>query len=216
MSFRRIAIGAVAAMALPALLMPATSRPFHGFMLIARAVAPHGVVHGLARLDAVDVKERLIVAPVGGAPMQARAYVPAAGRPRQTVLLVSGVHPAGINEPRLIHLARVLAESNVLVVTPDIPELSRFDITTRVTDRIEAAAVWLALESGFAPGGRIGLMGVSFSGGLAVVAASRRRARRCPTCPSSCYTGGTTPSSRPLNQNAWPTAFEAIRRSVCC
>ena len=174
MSFRRVAIGAVAAIALLVLLMPATRRTFHGFMLVARAVAPHGVVHALARLDAVDVKERLLVVPVGGAPMRARAYVPAAqGRPRQTVLLVSGLHPAGIDEPRLIHLSRTLAESNVLVVTPDIPELSRFDITTRVTDRIEAAAVWLAVESGFAPDGRIGLMGVSFSGGLAVVAAGR-------------------------------------------
>jgi len=174
MSFRRVAIGTVVAIAFLVPVLPATWRTFHGFMLVARAVAPHDVVRALARLDAVDVKERLLVAPVGGASMLARAYVPAAqGRPRQTVLLVSGLHPAGIDEPRLIHLSRTLAESNVLVVTPDIPELSRFDITTHVTDRIEAAAVWLALESGFAPDGRIGLMGVSFSGGLAVVAAGR-------------------------------------------
>ena len=42
-----------------------------------------------------------------------------------------------------------------------------------VTDRIEQAAVWLAAESELAPTGRIGLMGISFSGGLAVVAAGR-------------------------------------------
>lgn len=59
MSFRRVTIGAVAAIALLAFLMPATWRTFHGFMLVARAVSPHGVVHALARLDAVDVKERL-------------------------------------------------------------------------------------------------------------------------------------------------------------
>jgi dienelactone hydrolase len=170
---RRVAIGVVAAIVL-LVLLPATWRTFHGFMLVARAVPPHAVVHAIARLDAVDVMERLLVAPVGGTPMRARAYVPATkGRPRHAVLLVSGLHPAGINEPRLIHLSRTLAESNVLVVTPDIPELSRFDITPRVTDRIEAAAVWLALESGFAPDRRIGLMGVSFSGGLAIVAAGR-------------------------------------------
>ena len=105
-------------------------------------------------------------------------------RPRQTVLLVSGLHPAGIDEPRLTHLARTLAESNVLVVTPDFAELSRFDITPRVTDRIEAAAVWLALESGFAPDGRIGLIGVSFRGGLAKITSApaatlqTRRGRR--------------------------------------
>ena len=38
---------------------------------------------------------------------------------------------------------------------------------------IEDAAVWLSAKSGFAPGGRIGLMGISFAGGLSIVAASR-------------------------------------------
>ena len=95
------------------------------------------------------------------------------GTARQTVLLVSGLHPAGIAEPRPTALARRLAEANVTVVTPEIPELSRFEVTPIVTDRIEEAAVWLATESGLAPTGRIGLMGVSFSGGLAIVAAGR-------------------------------------------
>jgi dienelactone hydrolase len=95
------------------------------------------------------------------------------GTARQTVMLVSGLHPAGIDEPRLVALARNLAETNVTVVTPDIPELSRFEITPILTDRIEQAAAWLAAERSLAPAGRIGLMGVSFSGGLAVVAAGR-------------------------------------------
>lgn len=173
MSFRRAGLAGATAIALVTLLTPPTWRTFDGFMLLARAVAPQGL-QALASVDAVDVEQRLLMVPVGGALMRARAYLPAAhGRPRHTVLLVSGLHPAGIDEPRLIHLSRTLAASNVLVVTPDIPELSRFDITPLVTDRIEAAAVWLALESGFAPDRRIGLMGVSFSGGLAVVAAGR-------------------------------------------
>jgi len=171
-SVRRVAIGAVTAITLLVLVTPATWRTFDGLMLVARGVASHGAVHALARVEAGAVHERLLVVPVGGTLMRARAYVPAT-RPRQTVLLVSGLHPAGIDEARLTHLARTLAESNVLVVTPDIPELSRFDITTHLTDRIEAAAVWLARESGFAADGRIGLLGVSFSGGLAVVAAGR-------------------------------------------
>src|SRR5262245_14265625 len=103
-------------------------------MLLARAVAPQGA-HVLASVDAVDVEQRLLMVPVGGALMRLRAYLPTAkGGPRHTVLLVSGLHPAGIDEPRLIHLSRTLAASNILVVTPDIPELSRFDITPRVTD----------------------------------------------------------------------------------
>jgi hypothetical protein len=59
------------------------------------------------------------------------------------------------------------------VVTPEISELSRFEITPDVTDRIEQAAVWLAVDFGLAPTGRIGLTGISFSGGLAIVAAGR-------------------------------------------
>jgi dienelactone hydrolase len=62
---------------------------------------------------------------------------------------------------------------NVLVVTPEIAEISRYEITAAATDRIEQAALWLATRSGLAAEGRIGLVGVSFSGGLAVVAAGR-------------------------------------------
>jgi hypothetical protein len=46
--------------------------------------------------------------------------------------------------------SRRLAEADVIVVTPEIPELSRFEITPNLTDRIEQAAGWLAVESGLA------------------------------------------------------------------
>jgi len=70
-------------------------------------------------------------------------------------------------------LSRELAKSKVTVVTPEIPELLRFEITPALTDHIEQAALWLATSADLAPTGRIGLMGISFSGGLAVVAAGR-------------------------------------------
>ena len=38
---------------------------------------------------------------------------------------------------------------------------------------IEDAALWLSASSGCAPDGRIGIMGISFAGGLSIVAASR-------------------------------------------
>ena len=144
----------------------------HGFTLVVRAADLHGVVRRLADLNTVPVRERLVSVPLRDTSIRARVYAPL-GTPRQTVLLVSGLHPAGIDEPRLVALARRLAEANVTVVTPEIPELSRFEITPILTDRIEEAAAWLATESGLAPAGRIGLMGISFSGGLVVVAAGR-------------------------------------------
>jgi dienelactone hydrolase len=147
-------------------------RDVHGWSLVFRAANRQGVLRQIADLDTVAVHERLLAIPVRLASIRARVYAPL-GAANQTVLLVSGLHPAGIDEPRLVDLARKLAEANVIVVTPEIPELSRFEITPLLTDRIEDAAVWLGSASGLAPAGRIGLMGISFSGGLAVVAAGR-------------------------------------------
>jgi pimeloyl-ACP methyl ester carboxylesterase len=42
-----------------------------------------------------------------------------------------------------------------------------------VTDVIEDAVGWATAETGLAPDGRVGVLGVSFSGGLAIVAAGR-------------------------------------------
>jgi dienelactone hydrolase len=159
--------------ALLAVLLCVTGRRYvHGLALVVRAADLQGPIRRVADLDTVRIAERIVHARVRDASMRARIYEPVAAA-SQTLLLVSGLHPAGIDEPRLIALSRRLAESNVTVVTPDIPELSRFEITAALTDRIENAASWLATESRLVPNGRIGLMGVSFSGGLAVVAAGR-------------------------------------------
>jgi dienelactone hydrolase len=155
------------------LLLGITARRYvHGFALVVRAADLHGPVRRVADLDAERISQRIVRVWLNDTSIRARVYAPV-GTARQTVLLVSGLHPAGIDEPRLVALARRLAEANVTVVTPEIPELSRFEITPNLTDRIEQAAVWLAVESGLASNGRIGLMGISFSGGLGVVAAGR-------------------------------------------
>ncbi len=160
------------AAAVAAALAFAAQRDVHGWSLVMRAGNQQGLLRRLADLDTVRVDDRVIEIPVRGAIIRARVYKPRS-TPRQTVLVVSGLHPAGFDETRLTDLARKLAEANVVVVTPEIPELSHFEITPLLTDRIEDAAVWLANEHSLAPAGRIGLMGISFSGGLAVVAAGR-------------------------------------------
>ncbi|MDO8794879.1 MAG: hypothetical protein Q7J25_09690 [Vicinamibacterales bacterium] len=163
----------VAGSAIALVLFGVAARPYVlGLSLVVRAANLHGLARRAADLYTVAETERLVRVPVAHTSIRARVYAPSRTS-RQTVLLVSGVHPAGIDEPRLMALARELARTNVTVVTPEIPELGQFDITPALTDRIEEAAVWLAAESGMAPTGRIGLMGVSFSGGLSVVAAGR-------------------------------------------
>jgi dienelactone hydrolase len=158
------------------------ARPFaRGLFFVVRAADVQGAMRDLADATVRRPTERPIeIAAATAGTMPGRLYSPA-GRPRRMVLLVSGFHPAGIDEPRLVALARELAASGVAVVTPDVPELSRFEIAPAITDRIEAAAVWLSNEASkpddVVGDGRIGLLGMSFSGGFAVVAAGRASLR---------------------------------------
>ncbi len=167
----RAAVAAITVLAL-LLLGPWAYRYAHGLSLVVRGANVHGLIRRLADLDTVPHVERLVRIPLGRESGIARVYTPT-GTSGHTVLLVSGLHAAGIDEPRLMALARELAKTNVTVVTPEIAELSRFEITPTLTDRIEQAALWLATNSELSPTGRIGLMGISFSGGLSIVAAGR-------------------------------------------
>jgi len=161
-------VAGVAALMLVAALASDDAR---GLSLVMRGAGVQGVARSLADLDTVSHVERLIRIPIDGG-IRGRVYAPTQGS-KQTVLVVSGLHPAGIDEPRLMALSRELARSNVTVVTPEISGLSRYAITATLTDSIEQAALWLATDPELSPRGRIGLIGISFSGGLSIVAAGR-------------------------------------------
>jgi dienelactone hydrolase len=149
------------------------ARPFvHGLSFVIRAADMPGRIRHAADLDTRPIEERDIAIPTARGSMRGRMYAPT-GSYRRTSLLVSGPHPSGIAEPRLVRLARQLSASGVAVVTPDIPELSQFEITPAITDAIEQGAGWLATQSGMASDHRVGMMGISFAGGLSIVAAGR-------------------------------------------
>lgn len=101
----------------------------------------------------------------------ARLYRPA--RFSRTVLLAPGVHMDGIDETRLVGMAEDLAATGYGVVTVAPPDLRQFRITPENTDVLEDAARWIATRPDLAPDGKLGLVGISFSGGLSIVAAGR-------------------------------------------
>lgn len=104
----------------------------------------------------------------------ARLYLPAQVRTRP-LMLSGGVHALGIEEPRLIAFAEELARTGTPVITPALPDLAEYLVTPRLTDDIEdaARAVLEAPEVPHAADRRIGLLGISFAGGLSVIAAGR-------------------------------------------
>src|SRR5262245_48926347 len=101
-----------------------------------------------------------------------RFYVPE-GNPSRTILLIPGIHSMGIDEPRLTALAHDLAGSGMRVMTMALPDLQRYQITPQSTDVIEDTVSWMVQQPGLAPDGRVGIVGISFAGGLSVVAAGR-------------------------------------------
>jgi dienelactone hydrolase len=108
-------------------------------------------------------------------PVPLRLYAPP--RFSRTVLLVPGVHMDGIDETRLVGMAEDLAASGFAVLTVAPPDLRRFQITPANTDVIEDAARWAAANPRLAPDGKVGMVGISFSGGLSIVAAGRAALR---------------------------------------
>lgn len=160
--------------------------PARGYLrsasLVARAAGMHeGLPGHIASWDVSAFERRDLEVPSRHGPLRARLYLPmpqgAGSRgPRRLVILTSGVHKDGIDEARLVGLARDLAQGGVAVLTPELPDLLEYRITPRLADLIEDATRWATDDRTLAAwrtDGRVGLLGISFSGGLALVAAGR-------------------------------------------
>jgi dienelactone hydrolase len=165
---------AAAAIVLAALL--AVSTPFlrsytRSAALIVRMAGLQGPVPDALAWETEAVAAYDTSVPSRYGRLRARLYVP--DHVRRAIVLVAGVNALGIDEPRLYGLAQELANVGYAVLTPELPDLQRYDITTRTTDMIEDAAVWLSGQPRLARDHRVGLVGVSFAGGLSIVAAGR-------------------------------------------
>lgn len=120
-----------------------------------------------ARVTFVD-----ITIPTRDGPVPARVHRPANAVVR-TLVVFPGVHAGGVDEPRLTALSSRLAGTGAVVVSVPIPDLRQYRVTPRATDTIEDATSWVVSQRDLTPSGHVGLIGVSFAGGLALVAAGR-------------------------------------------
>lgn len=143
-----------------------------GATFVIQAAGMQGPVRTVAEWQTDAVAEAPAQIPWRGGILNGRVYM-ATDPDDPPVLLVPGVHAGGIDEPRLVQFARDIASMGRIVVTAELPDLKAYRITTRTTDMIEDAGLWLSSGSGYAPEGRIGMMGISFAGGLSLVAGAR-------------------------------------------
>ena len=146
----------------------------HGASFVVIASGMQGPARRVATWHTTGVTALDIMAvPWRGGTLRARPYHPAHVTGRG-ILLVPGVHAAGIDEPRLVGFARDIASMGHPVLTVELPDLMRYEITTRTTDMIEDAAAWMTGRAEYAgDDGKVGMLGISFGGGLSVVAAGR-------------------------------------------
>ncbi len=105
-------------------------------------------------------------------PIDARLYEPSPPG-RHTAVVFPGVHGGGVDEPRLALFCGRLASTGLTVICAPLPGLREYRITGQSTDMIEDVTAWAAGNRRLTPEGRVGLVGVSFAGGLALVAAGR-------------------------------------------
>lgn len=141
--------------------------------LIVRAANLGGRAETVANAAAyaVTVHPRHMV-PTRYGDVAAQLYTPDDDTDR-AVLLVPGIHSMGIDEPRLTALAADLAATGVTVMAMALPDLQRYQITARSSEIIEDSVTWMSARPDLAPDGRVGIIGISFAGGLSIVAAGR-------------------------------------------
>lgn len=161
---------------LPVLLLTLTAAATHEYIraaaFLVKAGGFHGTVASAAALATGEFDERALMVPWRGGALRGRLYTPR-GASDRAILLTPGVHASGVDEPRLVQFGKDLASVRHTVLTVELTDLTKYQITPRTTDMIEDAALWLSRQKELAPDGRVGLMGISFAGGLSIVAAAR-------------------------------------------
>jgi pimeloyl-ACP methyl ester carboxylesterase len=104
-----------------------------------------------------------------GGTAKARVYVPVEVDRPPALVILHGVHHLGIEEPRLKNFARAMASHGYMILTPELPGIDNYHVSAASLPVIGEAARELTRWSGAQ---KVGVLGLSFSGGLALLAAS--------------------------------------------
>jgi dienelactone hydrolase len=155
--------------------LPFVQRTALALALLMALTAPKQLP-ALARQLLAPTRETELTLTLAHGPLRARRYLPLSAAARQPgIVLLHGVHPRGIDEPRMIEFARTLAAGGLDVLTPELPELLRYDLGGETIAQIRELA---ALHARQTASPAVGVIGISFAGGLALMAAAEQAADR--------------------------------------
>ena len=137
-------------------------------------VAGKPVPNALAWIVSYPVQRTDLMLPLPGGAIRARLYTPLNRPQAPGVVIVHGVHSKGIDEPRIITFASAMASSGLRVLTPELPDIKDYHVGANSIADIGDSAVWLDHATGDRP---VGIIGISFSGSLSLLAAAEPRYR---------------------------------------
>jgi hypothetical protein len=115
----------------------------------------------------ITIRDTSVQTPTG--PVRGRLYIPDGIPNPPAMVVLHGVHHLGIDEPRLVNFSRALSAHGVLVETPELAALADYHVELRSIDVIGYAARDLKARTG---ANSVAVLGLSFAGGLALVAAA--------------------------------------------
>lgn len=122
----------------------------------------------IVRLERHSVDTQEIALPIMGGSVRARLYVPRGIANPPGMVLVHGIHHLGIDEPRLVSFAQSAAGNGFAVLTPELAALADYHVDASSIPTIGESAIWLQQRLGTGP---VSIVGVSFAGGLSLLAA---------------------------------------------
>ena len=123
----------------------------------------------LARVGRESFNVRTLTFPSPNGPIRAKLYVPENMPHPPAMVVVHGLHQLGMEEPRLVNFAKSLAETGIEVLTPQVDAIADYRVVPESIDVIGASAQQLANIAG---GHQVGVLGLSFAGGLSLMAAA--------------------------------------------
>ena len=149
---------------------------FRAAAILLRVQAPQHP-GALANFRAHPIEEVLTEVPTPSGPIRARLYIPKDNHRLNApgLVLVHGVHRLGIDEPRLVAFARALSASGIRVLTPELLSLADYHVDRSSVDLIGYSARALSAQLGQ----KVGVLGLSFAGGLSLLAAADPRFAPC-------------------------------------
>ena len=135
---------------------------------VLRAVGDQPVPWALRKLTMEPVRMEEIHFTTPDGIVRARVYTPVKHSNAPGMVILHGVYYLGMDDPRLMSFASAMAGCGLRVLTPELPGIKDYHIDLDSMRIIGDSAKWFHQQTG-AP---VGVMGLSFSGGLALIATS--------------------------------------------